>query len=83
MLPVPRRLLDPRHRVPGGRGAGRPVATAEAIPHWTPVADIPYDEMWEDDRIWLPHLLDGVPFSGRFVFDDDRLLDWTLDPVRR
>ncbi|MEZ5333688.1 MAG: 8-oxo-dGTP diphosphatase [Thermoanaerobaculia bacterium] len=62
---------------------GRPVATAEAIPHWTPVADIPYDEMWEDDRIWLPHLLDGVPFSGRFVFDDDRLLDWTLDPVRR
>lgn len=61
---------------------GRPVATEEAIPLWTPVTAIPYDEMWEDDRIWLPHLLERVPFAGRFVFDDDRLLDWELDPVR-
>jgi 8-oxo-dGTP diphosphatase len=58
---------------------GRPVATSEAVPLWTPIADIPFDEMWEDDRIWLPKLLEGTPFSGRFLFDGDRLLDWELD----
>lgn len=58
---------------------GRPVATAEAVPLWTPLAEIPFDEMWEDDRIWLPRLLEGVAFSGRFVFEEDRLLDWDLE----
>jgi 8-oxo-dGTP diphosphatase len=58
---------------------GHPSASDEAIPMWTPLAEIPFDEMWADDRIWLPHLLDGTPFSGRFVFDDDRLLDWEIE----
>jgi 8-oxo-dGTP diphosphatase len=52
--------------------------TAEAVPLWTPLLDIPYGEMWEDDRIWLPLLLAGEPFRGRFVFDGDRMLDCAL-----
>jgi 8-oxo-dGTP diphosphatase len=36
--------------------------------------------MWEDDRHWLPLLLAGVPFDGRFLFDDDRMVDFSLDP---
>ena len=31
--------------------------------------------MWEDDRIWLPMLLREEPFHGRFLFDDDLMLD--------
>ena len=49
--------------------------TDEAVPLWTPVDQIPYDEMWADDRIWLPLLLERRPFVGRFVFDEDRMLD--------
>jgi len=49
--------------------------TDEAAPLWTALSRIPYDEMWEDDRIWLPHLLAGDTFSGRFVFDGDVMLD--------
>lgn len=49
--------------------------TPEAIPLWTRLDAIPYEAMWEDDRIWLPHLLAGRPFEGRFLFDGDAMLD--------
>jgi 8-oxo-dGTP diphosphatase len=49
--------------------------TEEATPLWTALNRIPYDEMWEDDRIWLPLLIAGESFSGRFVFDGDVMLD--------
>jgi 8-oxo-dGTP diphosphatase len=58
---------------------GEPVETDEALPLWTPVTRIPFDEMWEDDRLWLPLMLRGIPFSGRFVFDGDRMIDHEID----
>lgn len=55
--------------------SGIPQETDEAIPLWFPVDEIPYDEMWEDDRIWLPQVLNRQTVSGRFIFDDDRMID--------
>jgi 8-oxo-dGTP diphosphatase len=54
---------------------GKAVTTDEAVPLWTPVSQIPYHEMWVDDEIWLPWLLEGERFSGRFIFDGDAMLD--------
>jgi 8-oxo-dGTP diphosphatase len=48
---------------------GPPEETAEAAPAWFPVQDIPYEEMWEDDRHWLPLLLEGRTFRGLVAFD--------------
>ena len=53
---------------------GRPVETDEAKPLWCRLADIPYDRMWKDDIDWLPHLLDGRRFFGRFVFEGDDVI---------
>jgi len=47
----------------------------EAVPIWTPLGEIPYHEMWADDVIWLPWMLDGKRFTGRFLFDGDAMLD--------
>ena len=58
---------------------GTLIETDEAIPMWRPVDAIPYDEMWADDRIWVPVMLRGERFSGRFVFDKDALLDHEMD----
>jgi 8-oxo-dGTP diphosphatase len=58
---------------------GTPVETAEATPIWTPVEAIPYEQMWEDDRLWIPLLLRGAPFCGRFIFDGDVMLDHAID----
>jgi len=54
---------------------GTPTETDEAVPLWFAVSDIPYDEMWADDRIWLPRVLTGETVSGRFVFDGDLLVE--------
>lgn len=58
-----------------GQFEGEAVETPEAVPLWTDLDAIPYDEMWEDDRLWLPLVIEGQCFSAHWVFDDDRMLD--------
>jgi len=58
---------------------GEPVETEEAVPVWASVDDMPYDRMWEDDRHWLPLLLEGRTFEVRTLFDGDRMLGFTMD----
>ena len=53
---------------------GLPCETDEALPFWVGVDAIPYDEMWEDDRYWLPLLLEGKSFSGFFTFEGETML---------
>ena len=54
--------------------AGEPVETVEAAPFWVSVEAIPFDEMWADDRHWLPQVLAGKRFRGWFEFDGDTML---------
>ena len=56
------------------RFSGTPIITAEADPHWFADDRLPFDQMWEDDRLWLPRLLAGERLLGDFLFDDGRLL---------
>ena len=46
-------------------------ASEEMRPAWFRKEDIPYESMWADDRIWLPHLLAGESADGRVDFDTD------------
>lgn len=52
---------------------GEPGETDEAVPVWTPLDELPYDRMWEDDRHWLPLLVAGTTFHGRFVFEGETM----------
>jgi len=49
---------------------GRPRETEEMKPGWFDVRNIPYDKMWSDDPLWLPHILSGKYVGARFIFDD-------------
>ncbi|MDD5349475.1 MAG: 8-oxo-dGTP diphosphatase [Chthoniobacteraceae bacterium] len=53
--------------------------TDEADPRWTPLDAIPYEAMWADDALWMPHLLAGRAFRGRFLFDGETMLDRCLE----
>ena len=69
------------HVFRASRFDGEPAETDEAIPLWFDRDRIPYDEMWEDDRIWLPLLIEGTCFEGQFVFDGDEMLDYALQEL--
>ncbi len=65
----------------GSEFEGTPTETDEAVPLWFDVDAIPYHEMWEDDIHWLPTMIAGDRFYGRFLFDGDTMLDgWMASP---
>lgn len=49
---------------------GTPTETDEAVPEWFPVDDPPFSEMWATDRDWLPTVLAGGTFRGRFLYHE-------------
>ncbi len=58
---------------------GEPQETREAKPFWSAIDEVPFDRMWEDDQFWVPQLISGQTFSGRFVFaDEDTLISKEL-----
>jgi 8-oxo-dGTP diphosphatase len=60
--------------------SGTPVESREASPLWVDIDKIPYELMWEDDRLWIPMMLRGERFMGRWIFDGDRMVDYELLP---
>jgi len=48
---------------------GQPIETAEMRPRWFHINDIPYDQMWVDDRFWMPLVLAGKMFECHVEFD--------------
>jgi len=53
--------------------AGVATASREADPRWYAVGAVPYEQMWQDDRIWLPRVLAGERVEGEFLFDAGEL----------
>ncbi len=48
---------------------GEPTETEEMSPKWFKLAEIPYEDMWEDDPYWLPQVLGGKKVIGDFSFN--------------
>ena len=48
-------------------------------PQWFEADQIPFDDMWPDDKLWFPMLLKGEKFEGYFKFEGhNKMLDYTL-----
>lgn len=63
------------------RFVGEPRSSEEAEPRWFSVDELPFDDMWADDRVWLPHVLAGRCIRGKFWFSEDygELLRWEVE----
>lgn len=55
--------------------------SAEAAPIWLDTESLPYDQMWDADKHWLPYLLNETTFTGTFIYDEegDDLQEYTLE----
>ncbi|MFZ3020301.1 MAG: 8-oxo-dGTP diphosphatase [Minisyncoccia bacterium] len=54
----------------------------EMMPKWFSITDIPFDEMWPDDPLWLPHVIDGKLLKASFTFgENDVVLENKVDFV--
>lgn len=53
---------------------GVPASTDEADPFWCDIDKVPYEKMWEDDKLWLPDALKGKKQTGYFTFDGEKML---------
>ncbi len=58
---------------------GTPSETHEAVPHWIPINQLPFERMWADDPHWLPNVLAGDSVNGRFIFDGETMLDFHIE----
>ena len=53
---------------------GEPVETEEMSPRWFSLSEIPYTNMWPDDKYWLPDVIKGKYVTIDFRFDNKNSL---------
>jgi len=63
---------------------GKPVETEEMRPQWFNIKDIPYKQMWPDDELWLPIMLEGELFEGTVTTDgNSELVSYDINVVHK
>ena len=60
---------------------GEMAESDEAKPFWCDLDKIPWEQMWEDDKLWLPQAMEGKKLRGFFIFDDEKMLWEKLEEV--
>ncbi len=64
--------------------SGVPTESAEMKPQWFYIDEIPFAQMWPDDKYWMPLFLRGKKFKGRFLFDNaDVILEHDLTEAKK
>jgi len=68
------------HVFAAGGFSGEMKASDEGELRWFDIERMPFGHMWEDDVHWVPLLLQGKSFEGRFVFskEGNRMLEYEL-----
>lgn len=55
---------------------GEPTESEEMKPQWFHVDEIPFGEMWADDKYWIPLFLEDKKFKGKILFgESDSVLE--------
>ena len=52
---------------------GEPRETEEMRPQWFAESSVPFDDMWPDDRFWIPLMLDDKLFKGTVTVEGNTL----------
>jgi len=70
------------HLYTATKWTGEPKESEEMKPQWFDIDKIPYDKMFEDDKYWLPEVLEGKKINGFFEFDENwKLLSYEIKEI--
>ncbi|MGV8150863.1 MAG: 8-oxo-dGTP diphosphatase [Candidatus Woesearchaeota archaeon] len=63
--------------------SGEPQETEEMKPETFQISNMPYDRMWDSDKLWLPMLIDGKKIKAFFEWkeDNDSVEYYKIDEV--
>lgn len=58
---------------------GNPSESEEMSPKWFSFEDLPFNEMWSDDKFWLPEVLKGKNITATFTLgDNDEIISYII-----
>ena len=61
---------------------GEPAESDEVAPHWYGEHELPFGQMWDDARYWLPLVLAGEHVDVVITFADDCATVASIQPAR-
>jgi len=71
--------LNEVHIYEGVSWVGDAIETDEMAPIWLKIDDLPYNKMWESDKIWHPYFFERKNFNGWLIFDENhKVLDYKI-----
>jgi 8-oxo-dGTP diphosphatase len=62
---------------------GEPRETDEMRPQWFDINKLPYQDMWPDDELWLPHLLNGELFEGTITANQTEVTEHHIQVLEK
>lgn len=64
--------------------AGEVTESDEMKPKWFKIIDIPFDEMWPDNKLWIPYFLANEKFYGNFSYNRlNEIESFTINKVKK
>jgi 8-oxo-dGTP diphosphatase len=62
---------------------GTPTESEEMRPEWFEISQIPFDQMWDDSHLWLPHILAGERINAEFSMhpDNETVKDYRIQLI--
>ncbi len=62
---------------------GEPRESEEMLPRWFNIREIPFEEMWDDDKFWLPQVLEGKKLKAKFIFKEgEKISEQNIEIVK-
>jgi len=62
--------------------AGTPTETEEMNPQWFDIDKLPFEDMWPDDKFWLPKVLSGKNIVAKFIFNNqNQIVDQSVNEI--
>ena len=53
---------------------GKPTESDEMLPQWFDQDQLPFEQMWPDDKYWVPYFLKNRKFVANFIFKDYEII---------